>query len=57
VRADGQGSAFVGASDEAEQQLCAGVIERGESEFVELDICRWVLKRPQHCFTLSRNAI
>ena len=37
VRADGQGSAFVGAGDEPEQQLSAGVIERGEAEFVEDD--------------------
>jgi hypothetical protein len=37
VRADGQRSAFVGAGDEPEQQLGAGVIERGEAEFVEDD--------------------
>jgi hypothetical protein len=37
VRADGQGSAFVGAGDKAEQQLCSGVIERGEAQFVEDD--------------------
>ena len=37
VRGDGQGAAFVGAGDEAEQQLGAGVIERGEAEFVEDD--------------------
>ena len=37
VRADGQGSAFVGAGDEPEQQLGAGVVERGEAEFVEDD--------------------
>ena len=37
VRADGQGAAFVGAGDEPEQQLGAGVVERGEAEFVEDD--------------------
>ena len=37
VRADGQGAAFVGAGDEPEQQLCAGVIERCEAELVEDD--------------------
>ena len=37
VRADGQGAAFVGAGDEAEQQLGSGVVERGEAEFVEDD--------------------
>ena len=37
VRADGQGSAFVGAGDEPEQQLCSGVVERGEAQFVEDD--------------------
>ena len=37
VRADGQGSAFVGAGDEPEQQLCSGVIERGEAQFIQDD--------------------
>ena len=37
MRGDGQGSAFVGARDEPEQQLGAGVVERGEAEFVEDD--------------------
>ena len=37
VRADGQGAAFVGAGNEPEQQLGAGVVERGEPEFVEDD--------------------
>ena len=35
--ADGQGAAFVGGGDEPEQQLGAGVVERGEAEFVEDD--------------------
>jgi hypothetical protein len=33
----GQGAPFVGGGDEPEQQLGAGVIERGEPEFVEDD--------------------
>jgi hypothetical protein len=37
VRTDGQGSAFVGAGDEPEEQLGAGVVERGEAELVEND--------------------
>jgi hypothetical protein len=37
VGADGQGAAFVGGGDEAEQQLGAGVVQRGEAEFVEDD--------------------
>ena len=37
VRPDGQGPSFVGAGDEPEQQLGAGVIERSEAEFVEDD--------------------
>jgi hypothetical protein len=38
VRSDAEGAAFVGGG-EAEQQLGAGVVERGEAEFVEL--CRY----------------
>ena len=37
VGSDAEGSAFVGGGDEAEQQLGAGVVERGEAEFVEDD--------------------
>lgn len=37
VRSDGQGAAFVGASDEPEQQLGAGVVQWGEAQFVEDD--------------------
>ena len=37
VRADAQGAAFVGGGDEPEQQLGAGVIERGEAELVADD--------------------
>src|SRR3954464_12256668 len=37
VRADAQGAAFVGGGDESEQQLGAGVVERGEAEFVADD--------------------
>ena len=35
---DGQGAAFVGGGNKPEQQLGAGVIERGEPDLVEL--CR-----------------
>ena len=37
VRADGQRAAFVGASDEPEQQLGSDVVEGRETEFVEDD--------------------
>jgi hypothetical protein len=37
VRADAQGAAFVGGGDEAEQQLGAGVVQRGEPELVDDD--------------------
>ena len=37
VGGDAQGAAFVGGGDEPEQQLGAGVVERGEAEFVEDD--------------------
>ena len=37
VGSDAEGSAFVGGGDEAEEQLGAGVVERGEAEFVEDD--------------------
>ena len=33
----GQGAAFVGGGDEPEQQLGAGVVERGEADFVDDD--------------------
>jgi hypothetical protein len=36
VGSDAEGSAFVGGGDEAEEQLGAGVVERGEAEFVDL---------------------
>ena len=36
-RADAQGAAFVGGGDEPEQQLGAGVVERGEPELVDDD--------------------
>ena len=32
-----QGSSFVGGGDEPEQQLRAGVVQRGESQFVDQD--------------------
>jgi hypothetical protein len=35
---DGQGSALVAGRDEPEQQLGAGVVERGEANFI--DLCR-----------------
>ena len=35
VGADAQGAAFVGGGDEAEQQLGAGIVQRGEAELVE----------------------
>ena len=35
VRADAEGAAFVGGGDEPEQQLGAGVVQRGEAEFVD----------------------
>ena len=37
VRGDGQRAAFVGGGDEPEQQLGAGVVQRGEADFVEDD--------------------
>ena len=37
VAGDAQRAAFVGGGDEAEQQLGAGVIERGEADFVDDD--------------------
>ena len=36
VRADTEGSSFIGGGDEPEQELGAGVVERGEAEFVDL---------------------
>ena len=35
VGADPEGAAFVGGGDEPEQQLGAGVVERGEPDFVD----------------------
>ena len=35
VAGDAQGAAFVGGGDEPEQQLGAGVVERGEPDFVD----------------------
>jgi hypothetical protein len=35
VAGDAQGAAFVGGGDEPEQQLGAGVIQRGEPDFVD----------------------
>ena len=37
VGADAEGAAFVGGGDEPEQQLGAGVVERGEAELVDED--------------------
>src|SRR5450759_5836078 len=37
VRGDGQGPAFVGGCDEAEEQLGAGVVQRSEAHFVEYE--------------------
>jgi hypothetical protein len=37
VRADPDGAAFVGGGDESEQELSAGVVQRGEAEFVADD--------------------
>ena len=34
---DAEGAAFVGGGDEPEQQLGAGVVERGEADFVDQD--------------------
>ena len=36
----GQGAAFVGGGNKPEQQLGAGVIERGEPDLVDLSRCR-----------------
>ena len=36
VAGDAQGAAFVGGRDQAEQQLGAGVIQRGEADLVDL---------------------
>ena len=38
VRPDAERAAFVGGGDEAEQQLGAGVVQRGEPELI--DLCR-----------------
>jgi len=35
VAGDAQGTAFVGGGDEPEQQLGAGVVQRGEPDFVD----------------------
>ena len=35
MRSDAEGAAFVGGGDESEEQLCAGVIEWCEAEFVD----------------------
>jgi hypothetical protein len=35
VAGDAEGAAFVGGGDEPEQQLGAGVVERGEPDFVD----------------------
>ena len=37
VRADAEGAALVGGGDEPEQQLGAGVVERGEAHLVDDD--------------------
>ena len=37
MRADAQGTPFVGGGDEPEQQLGAGVVERGEAHFIDDD--------------------
>ena len=37
MRSDGEGASFVGGGDEPEQQLGAGVVERGEPDFVDQD--------------------
>ena len=37
VRGDGQGPAFVGGCDEAEQQLGAGVVQWCEADFIKND--------------------
>jgi len=37
VRSDAERAAFVGCGDEPEQQLCAGVVEWCEPEFVDQD--------------------
>ena len=37
MRADPEGAALVGGGDEPEQQLGAGVVERGEAHFIDDD--------------------
>jgi len=37
VGADAEGASFVGGGDEPEEQLGAGVVERGEPDFVDED--------------------
>ncbi len=37
VGSDAEGSAFVGCGDEPEEELCAGVVQRREAEFVDQD--------------------
>jgi len=39
VAGHAQGAAFVGGRDDAEQQLGAGVVQRGEADFVDLCGC------------------
>lgn len=37
MRGDGQGPSFVGGRDEAEQELGAGVVQRGEAHLVDYE--------------------
>jgi len=37
VRGDGQGPAFVGGCDKAEQELGAGVVQRSEAHFIDYE--------------------
>jgi hypothetical protein len=63
----GQGAAFVGGGHKPEQQLGAGVIERGEPDLIDLcryrdrstnwGICRYPTRPLRRCFRLSRNDI
>lgn len=66
VAGDAEGAAFVGGGDEAEQQLRAGGIERGEAEFVDLSghshrsmnlgTFRSPRRPPPHCSRSSASA-
>jgi hypothetical protein len=52
VRGEPERAALVGGGDEAEQQLRAGVVERGEADFVDLSGVR-----TNFCYAFAGNDV